>query len=101
MMTDNSLSRESNTIENTISNQKLPVTVRKTVSVVLPVRNEAAYIEGSLQSVLCQDYPTELMEIIVVDGMSTDSTRDIVQELQRNTQIYGCWITRVELFRPV
>jgi glycosyltransferase involved in cell wall biosynthesis len=52
------------------------------VSVVMPVRNEADYIERSLGAVLAQDYPIELMEILVVDGMSTDGTRDVVARLQ-------------------
>jgi glycosyltransferase involved in cell wall biosynthesis len=48
------------------------------VSVIMPVRNEATFIERSIGSVLEQDYPAELMEILVVDGQSDDGTRDIV-----------------------
>lgn len=49
------------------------------VSILMPVRNEAAYIERSLGSVLAQDYPADRMQIIVVDGMSDDGTRQILQ----------------------
>ncbi len=56
--------------------------VRPSVSVIMPVRNEVAYIAQSLQAVLEQDYPAELLEIIVVDGMSTDGTRAVIQSLQ-------------------
>jgi glucose-1-phosphate thymidylyltransferase short form len=52
------------------------------VSVVMPVRNEASFIERSLNAVLAQDYPSERMEVIVADGKSTDSTREIVQSFQ-------------------
>jgi succinoglycan biosynthesis protein ExoA len=52
------------------------------VSVVMPVRNERAHIERSLRAVLEQDYPNDLLEIIVADGMSTDGTRDILQRLK-------------------
>lgn len=52
------------------------------VSVVMPVRNEAAFIKRSLEAVLAQNYPHERIEIIVADGMSTDSTREIVQSIQ-------------------
>jgi len=52
------------------------------VSVVMPVRNEAAHIAKTLQAVLAQDYPREKMEIIVADGMSTDDTRRIIASLQ-------------------
>jgi succinoglycan biosynthesis protein ExoA len=48
------------------------------VSVIMPVRDEAAYIARSLGAVFTQDYPAERMEILVVDGMSTDGTREYV-----------------------
>jgi glycosyltransferase involved in cell wall biosynthesis len=53
------------------------------VSVVLPVRNEASFIGPCLQSVLDQDYPAERMEVLIVDGMSTDGTRTEVRALLR------------------
>ena len=40
------------------------------VTVILPVRNEADFIERSLGAVLAQDYPAERMEVLVVDGGS-------------------------------
>ena len=46
------------------------------VSVIIPVRNEAAYIEGCLNAILDQDYNGNI-EIIIVDGMSTDNSREI------------------------
>ena len=48
------------------------------VSVIMPVRNEAAYIERSLGAVLAQEYPADRLEILVVDGMSGDGTREAV-----------------------
>lgn len=48
------------------------------VSVVMPVRNEAAYIAQCLDSVLANDYPPEWLEVLVLDGLSSDETRDIV-----------------------
>ena len=50
------------------------------VSVILPIRNESAYIERGMNAILSQDYLGE-MEILVADGMSTDDTRRIVHEL--------------------
>jgi glycosyltransferase involved in cell wall biosynthesis len=49
------------------------------VSVVLPIRNEAAYISRSLASVLAQDYPAHRMEVLVADGRSDDGTRETVR----------------------
>ena len=48
------------------------------VTVVMPVHNEEHYIERSLGAVLAQDYPADRMEVLVVDGMSDDRTREIV-----------------------
>ncbi len=52
------------------------------VSVVMPVRNEAAFVTNSLNAVLSQDYPSTRMEVIVADGMSDDRTPQIVQSYQ-------------------
>ena len=48
----------------------------------MPIRNEEGYITNALQAVLHQDYPLEQMQILVVDGMSTDQTREIVKNFQ-------------------
>jgi len=50
------------------------------VSLVLPIYNEAVYIEHCLQAVFSQDYSGEI-EILVADGMSTDKTRQVINEL--------------------
>ena len=55
------------------------------VTVIMPVRNEAGFIERSLGRVLAQDYPADRMEVLVVDGMSTDDTRDVVRRLAGRT----------------
>jgi len=48
------------------------------VSVVIPVRNERALIACCLDSVLANDYPAERREILVMDGLSEDGTRAIL-----------------------
>lgn len=49
-----------------------------TLSVICPIFNEEKYIAQFLNSILQQDYPKDDLEIILVDGMSKDRTRDIV-----------------------
>ena len=53
------------------------------VSVVLPVHNEGPFIEGTLDAILKQAYPPEKLEIIVVDGQSSDDTRARVEAIAR------------------
>ncbi len=49
------------------------------VSIVIPCRNEAAYIDRCLTSIETSDFPADRREVLVVDGMSDDQTRDIVR----------------------
>lgn len=51
------------------------------VSVIIPIRNESAYIEHGLYTILSQDYPADRMEILIADGISTDNTRDKIRRL--------------------
>lgn len=53
------------------------------ISVVIPIRNAAQYIEETLESVVSQNYKTR--EIIVIDGHSNDGTVEIVKR-------YAKWI---------
>jgi glycosyltransferase involved in cell wall biosynthesis len=58
------------------------------VTVVVPCRNEERYIAKCLDSILANDYPNDRTEILVIDGMSEDGTREIVREYaRRNTCI--------------
>lgn len=52
------------------------------ISVVLPTFNEAAYIEDCLRTLLDDPYPRDRLEVFVVDGGSTDGTREIVARLR-------------------
>lgn len=52
-----------------------------TVSVVIPCRNEKKHITACLQSVLGQDPVPGGFEVIVVDGLSDDGTRELLQDM--------------------
>jgi succinoglycan biosynthesis protein ExoA len=67
---------ESYSVDQSKTSPRLPF-----ASVVMPVRNEADWIVRSVSSVLRQDYPRELMEIIIADGQSLDGTREKIQML--------------------
>jgi glycosyltransferase involved in cell wall biosynthesis len=51
------------------------------VTIAMPAYNEERFIEACIASVQAQDYPAELVEILIADGRSTDRTRAILAEL--------------------
>src|SRR2546428_5121823 len=53
------------------------------VSIVVPCRNEAEYIRPLLDSILANHYPGDRLEVLVVDGMSDDATRDVIASYAR------------------
>lgn len=55
------------------------------VSVIIPCRNEQRHITRTLETILVQDTPRGEFEILVVDGMSEDGTRDIVARMAHDT----------------
>lgn len=52
---------------------------RVLVSIVIPCRNEEGHVSACLEAVLGFDFPKRSLEILVVDGRSTDATREIVK----------------------
>ena len=56
-----------------------------TISVIIATYNSEKVVGKTLEAIRNQTYPQEDIEILVMDGMSTDATRDIANE-------YGCRI---------
>jgi GT2 family glycosyltransferase len=54
--------------------------VRSLVSFVIPVRNDAARLRRCLSSIVGNDYPRELIEIVVVDNDSTDGSARVARD---------------------
>lgn len=48
------------------------------ITVVCPIYQERRFIEPLLASLSAQDYPKDSMEILLIDGMSTDGTREFI-----------------------
>ena len=51
------------------------------VTIGMCVKNAGKTVRDTISSVLCQDFPHELTEIIVVDGQSEDGTLEIIEEI--------------------
>ena len=49
------------------------------VTVIVPCRNEARHLAACLDSILATAYPRDRLEVLIVDGASTDDTRAIAE----------------------
>jgi glycosyltransferase involved in cell wall biosynthesis len=57
---------------------------RPLVSIVIACRNEEKFIGKCLDSIIGQDYPKDKIEVLVIDGMSSDNTRGVVEGYTRD-----------------
>lgn len=62
--------------------QSLPL-----VTVLVPCRNEARFIESCLNSIVHNDYPESRLQVLVIDGHSEDGTVEIVERFRKE---HGC-----------
>lgn len=56
----------------------------KKVSIIIPTFNEAANISKCLQAIAANNYPHNLIEVVVVDGGSKDDTINIIKSFSKN-----------------
>lgn len=60
-----------------------------TVSIICPIYNEERFIENLIQAVLHQDLSAEQWELLLVDGLSKDNTRKLIQPyIEQYSNIY-------------
>jgi biofilm PGA synthesis N-glycosyltransferase PgaC len=52
----------------------------RAVTIIVPVRNGARFIGAKLASLLASDYPTQLLDVLVVSDGSADETNTIVEQ---------------------
>ena len=65
-------------LERVVNRNKLDINELPLISIVMPTRNHAKFIRLAVDSVLEQDYNN--VQLIVMDGNSTDNTVDILKE---------------------
>jgi glycosyltransferase involved in cell wall biosynthesis len=56
---------------------------RPRMSMFVPTYNEETSIAACLETIVAQDYPAELIEVLVVDGRSEDDTIGVVERFVR------------------
>jgi glycosyltransferase involved in cell wall biosynthesis len=56
----------------------------KTVSIIIPCRNEEDTICSVLQAVYGQQYQRDLLEVIIADGLSTDNTLEKIEQFKQD-----------------
>jgi cellulose synthase/poly-beta-1,6-N-acetylglucosamine synthase-like glycosyltransferase len=60
--------------------KKLPSDALPAVTIIIPARNEAQWIGGLLDAILAQSYPSDKLQVIVVDDHSEDNTAAIAAD---------------------
>lgn len=55
--------------------------MNKVISIIMPVLNEEPHIEKVVTSLLQQELPDFELEVLLIDGMSTDRTREIIEAM--------------------
>ena len=62
-----------------------------TVSIIIPTMKRRAFLEETLGYLLKIDYPHDRLEVFIVDGGSTDGSKEVVERLQQETAIRLRW----------
>ena len=60
-----------------------------TICIIIPTYNEATVIKEKLSNISLSDYPSDRMDVIVVDSGSTDSTADLARDFFSHNNLKG------------
>lgn len=71
----------------TLSEGECTYRMKPKVTVGVCVRNCEGFVKEAIESIMAQDYPHELMRLVIVDGCSEDGTMSIVKECLKNANI--------------
>ncbi len=76
------------------------------ISIIIPTYNEASVIEDKIKNTLDLNYPSDKIEIILIDSASADKTADIAEGFEkvrviRQTERHGKSAALFEVFKMV
>lgn len=70
------------------TSQKMNKKRLPSLSIIIVIKNVERTIAGVLERIAVQDYPREKIEILVIDGKSTDRSLDIIKDFKLPIKIY-------------
>ena len=54
------------------------------LSICVIAYNEEKFLPGLLQNIKAQNYPHQLIEVVLVDGMSVDGTKELMNKFSED-----------------
>ena len=67
------------------------------ISILIPTLNEENFIEDCVESLLCDSYPIGQIEVLIIDGGSSDRTLEKVKNLQRRFEQIQCFTNPLKI----
>jgi len=50
------------------------------ISIIIPCFNEEKFIPSLMENLMQQDYPADRMEVLIIDGQSSDNTQQVIKQ---------------------
>jgi len=76
-------------------NNRVDISLRPNVSIIIPAHNEDKVIEKKLRNLITLNYPMEKVEIIIASDNSTDQTNEIVEKFIKENKEYNIKLYKV------
>lgn len=75
---------------------KLTPREQPSVSVIIPTYNESQVIESKLSNIIHGDYPSDKLELIVVDSASIDGTAQLARQFLSKNRLKGLVVSELK-----
>jgi glycosyltransferase involved in cell wall biosynthesis len=68
------------------------------ISIIIPIYNEEKYIAKCLDSIIESDFDKDKIEVLLVDGGSTDKTVEIIKSIKKSILFLNFYIIQKKLY---